>query len=62
MAIITLELNRNDFIPEYFNRYEKGYIRISRAILKPEIDKLYDIADIVYIYLGQDKHFLKNKI
>jgi hypothetical protein len=62
MAVVTLELTRHDFIPGYFEHYEKGYMMVKPHHLKYEVYKVFLIADIVYIYLGQDKHFLKNKI
>lgn len=56
---LTLELNRNDFNPYDYNLFEKGMRQLKNCeVLFPAREYL-DISNQVYIFIGKDKHYLK---
>ncbi len=61
MAKLTLELDRNDFCPDKFDRFEKGYWSLKLDHLKKEIYELALISHKVFIYYNGSELILKDK-
>ena len=61
MAYITIEVFRQDFNENDYNRFHNGHQSLRLFHLKPEIYKLACLSNKVFLYYNGSELILKNK-